>query len=50
MTDNETELLQRVLKECEKADLSAIAAIGVLNVAATLMTSQSYDLTNKTDA
>lgn len=50
MNDNETDLLQCVLKECEKADLSATAAIGVLAVAATLMTSQAYDLTNKTDA
>lgn len=47
--DKETALLQAILNQIQEAEVSAIQAIGVLSVAATLMTSQSYDLSMRGD-
>lgn len=47
--DKETALLQAILNQIQEAEVSAIQAIGVLSVAATLMTSQSYDLSMRDD-
>ena len=42
--DPETDLLQRILKECANTDLLATHATGVLYAAAALMLSKTYDL------
>ena len=44
--DPETDLLQRILQECENTELSAVHSVGVLHTAALLIGSQTYDLIN----
>jgi hypothetical protein len=44
--DPEIDLMQRILKECENTELSAIHASGVLHSAALLMGSKTFDLTD----
>jgi hypothetical protein len=44
--DPEMHLLQRILKECENTELSAIHASGVLHTAALLIGSKTFDLTD----
>ena len=47
--DPETVLLERILTEVAKTDLTAFQGIGILQTAATLMISRCYDLTNRGD-
>ena len=42
--DPETDLLQRILKECVNTDLSAMHAVGILHSAALLMGSNTFPL------